>query len=80
MGRKNHNPHPRKLRLTDRYDLDYVNLPEYPQYVQIIVKQHKTIYKNMDADFDAFNEYVVHRSNDPILRLLESRIGFEVIG
>lgn len=75
MSRKNRNPHPRKPSLTDRYDLDYVNLPEYRRYNRIIVKPLKTIFVNLDADFWSDDFYVVRSFNDPIMRRIERRIG-----
>ena len=79
MSRKNRNPHPRKPSLTDRYDLDYVNLPEYPQYNRIIVKPYKTVYVNLDADFWADGFYVVRHMSDPVMRKIMCRVGSEVI-
>ena len=75
MARKNRNPHPRKPSLTDRYDIDYVNLPEYHRYNRIIVKSLKTIFVNLDADFWSDDFYVVRSFNDPIMRRIERRIG-----
>ena len=75
MARKNRNPHPRKPSLTNRYDLDYVNLPEYPKYNRIIVKPFKTIFVNLDADFWADDFHVVRHMADPVMRLIECRIG-----
>lgn len=74
MSRKNRNPHPRRPSLTDRYDLDYVNLPEYPRYNRIVVKPYKTIYVNLDADFDADDFHVVRGYSDPILKKIADRI------
>lgn len=79
MSRKNRNPHPRKPSLTDRYDLDYVNLPEYPQYNRIVVKPFKTIYVNLDADFWADDFYVVRHMHDPVMRKIIRHINSEVI-
>ena len=75
MARRNYPKHPRKSILTDRYDLDYINLPEYPNYCKIIVRPLKTIYVNLDADFDSDDFYVVRGFNDPIMRKIESRMG-----
>lgn len=75
MARKNRNPHPRKPSLTNNYDLDYVNLPEYPQFNRIIVKPYKTIYVNLDADFWADDFHVVRHMADPVMRKIERKIG-----
>ena len=78
MGRKNRNPHPRRFGICDRLDLDYVSLPEYPQYMRIIVKSHKTIYINLAADFTTDAEYVVKQKDDPMMRKLIERTGNKV--
>lgn len=77
MTRRNHPRHPRIRRpmLADRYDLDYVNLPEYPQYIRIVVKPYKTIFVNLDADFYADDFHVVKDMHDPVMRKIASRIG-----
>lgn len=75
MSRKNRNPHPSKPSLTDRYDLDYVYLPECRRYNRIIVRPLKTIFVNLDADFWADDFYVVRSFSDPMMRKLERRIG-----
>ena len=74
MARRNYPKHPRKSILTDRYDLDYINLPEYPNYCKIIVRPLKTIYVNLDAGFDSDDTHVVRNMNDRILRIIEERI------
>lgn len=48
MGRKNRNPHPmHKPDRTDRYDVDYIYLPDAPELAAVVVPQMKTIYRNM---------------------------------
>ena len=74
MARHNHPKHPRKPSLTNNYDLDYVNLPEHPGFIHIIVKPLKTMYVNLDASFDADDFYVVRNLHDPVMRLIEGRI------
>lgn len=75
MSRKNRNPHPRKPSLTDRYDLDYVNLPECRKFNRIIVKPLKTIFVNLDAEFWSDDFYVVRSLNDPMMRRIERKLG-----
>lgn len=75
MSRKNRNPHPCKPSLTDRYDLDYVNLPEFRRYNRIIVRPLKTIFVNLDAAFWSDDFYVVRSFNDPMMRKIERKIG-----
>ena len=74
MARHNHPKHTRKFNLVDRYDLDYVNLPEFPDLIRVVVKPLKTIYVNLDADFDAVDIHVARNMNDRILRAIEERI------
>lgn len=77
MARRNYPKHARRRDrgLEDRYDRDYVNLPEYPQYCSIVAVPLKTIYINMDADPRADDFYVAKSFNDPVLRKLEKKIG-----
>ena len=74
MPRRNHVKHSRRPMLTDRYDLDYVSMPEYPQYTQFIVKPLKTIFVNLDAAFEADDFYVIRSYDDHMMRKLEKQI------
>ena len=74
MVRHNHPKHPRNPMFTDRYDLDYVSLPERPDLIRIIAKPLKTIYVNLDADFTADDFHVAKRLDDPIMRKIAERI------
>lgn len=47
MARKNRNPHPCKAHLSERYDVDYVFLPDCPEIAAVAVPSMKTIYRNM---------------------------------
>lgn len=76
MSRHNRARHPRCIPLTDRYDLDYVNLPEHPNWNRIVVRPLKTIYINLDAAFDADDFYVARSFSDPILRRIAGRIEY----
>ena len=50
MGRKNHPNHPiRRPDRTDRYDVDYVFLPEAPEIAAVTVPWMKTTYRNMSC-------------------------------
>lgn len=50
MPRRNRNPHPvHKHDCTDRYDVDYVYLPDSPEIAAVVVPQLKTVYRNMDC-------------------------------
>lgn len=69
MARRNHPKHG-KRGAQERYDLDYVSLPGYPGIRQIVVRQLKTIYINLDAEFGADGVHVARSFRDPILRRL----------
>lgn len=75
MGRRNRNPHPSKPNPMDRYDLDYVHLPQYPKYNKIAVKPLKMVYVNLDTDFWTDEIYVVRSCSDQIYKAIESQIG-----
>lgn len=47
MARKNHNHHSCKVHLSERYDVDYVFLPEAPEIAAVVVPGLKTVYRNM---------------------------------
>ena len=78
MGRKNRDPHAARIKNRDRFDLAYVHLPEYPQYIHIVSKPAKTVYVNLDADFDTDADYMVKTVDDPIIQLISGRIGVMV--
>ena len=75
MPRRNHAKHNRRSNMQDRFDTDYVSLPEYPQYNSIAVIPLKTIYLNLDAASNANDFYVIRSYNDPMMRRLEKKIG-----
>ena len=50
MSRKNRNPHPAQIKdRADRYDVDYVFLPDAPEIAAVAAPQLKTIYRNMSC-------------------------------
>ena len=75
MPRRNCTKKPRKSGIADRFDRDFVNLPEYPQYCSVVVLPMKTIFVNLDADPRADDFYVVKHYGDRVFRRLEKRIG-----
>lgn len=76
MPRRNHSNHARrKSNIQDRFDTDFVNLPEYPQYITITVIPLKTIFYNLDAACGANDFCVIRSFNDPMMRKLEKQIG-----
>ena len=75
MPRRNHNPRGRsRSSLIDRYDTDYISLPEYPQYNSIVAIPLKAIFYNIDAAPGANDFYVAKHYGDPVLRKLAKKI------
>ena len=74
MARHNHPKHPRNFNSTNGFDLDYVSLPEYPRIIHVVAKPMKTIYVNLDADFDADQTHIARCYNDGILRKISERL------
>lgn len=73
--RRNHAKHPRRRStIQDRFDIDYTNLPEYPNIDRVIVLPLKTIYKNLDAAPWADEPVVVRSLESPLMQLVADRI------
>lgn len=72
MARRNHPRHGRR-GTEERYDLDYVSLPEHPGIRQVVVKQLKTIYINIDADYWADGVHVAKHYGDPLVKKIARR-------
>ena len=71
MGRKNRNPHPaRRADRTDRYDVDYVFLPEAPEIAAVAAPMMKTIYKNMSCAPWADTMHEVKGEKDKYLAMI----------
>ena len=71
MGRKNRNPHPvRRAEPTDRYDVDYVFLPEAPEIAAVAAPMLKTIYKNMCCAPWADEMHVARNEKDKYLTMI----------
>ncbi len=73
--RRNHAKHPRrKNTLQDRFDLDYVNLPEYPDIERVIVLPLKTIFRNLDAAPWAQETVVVRSLDSHLMQMVADRV------
>jgi hypothetical protein len=71
MARKNRNPHPqRRTPLTDRYDVDYIFLPDAPEIAAVVVPQMKTIFRNMSCAPWADEMHVVKNDTDKYLTMI----------
>lgn len=70
----------RKSGLLDRYDTDWISLPEYPRYNSIVAIPLKTIFYNLDAAPGANDFHVAKHYGDPVLKKLAKKIESEVKG
>ena len=70
----------RKSGLLDRYDTDWISMPEYPQYNSVVAIPLKTIFYNLDAASNANDFYVARHYGDPVLKKLAQKIESEVNG
>ena len=68
MGRHNHKKQHRSM--ADRYDTDYISLPEYPHILRINAVPMKTVYINVDADFEPAETYTAKSWSDPVLQAI----------
>lgn len=74
MGRKNRSKKGGQQNMIDRYDREYISLPEYPQYKTITAIPLKTILINLEAGRRADDFYVARSENDPVLRRIIKKI------
>ena len=72
MGR--HNYKKRHGGMTDRYDTDYISLPEYPHIIRINAVPMKTVYINVDADFEPAEIYTAKSWNDKVLKAIMNKM------
>lgn len=71
MARKNHNPHPAQIKdRTDRYDVDYVFLPEAPEIAAVVVPMLKTVYRNISCAPWADEVHEVRNEADKYLTMI----------
>lgn len=73
MGRHNYPKHQKRETLAERYDVDYVYLPQCPELAQIIVPPMKTIYRNLACAPYADETHVVKTFDDRYLALVEAQ-------
>ena len=69
MSRKNHLLSAR-AKASNSYRLDYTKLPEYPEYGRIIAVPLRTVYFNLDSNFDGTVDYIAKRKDDPMLKYM----------
>ena len=74
MGRHNQIRRQKRGSVADRYDSDYIDLPEHPEISRIIAVPLKTIYHNISAAPDAMEIYTAQSWSDKILQLLVTKI------
>lgn len=75
MPRNNSTRHSRPAHtISDRYDTDYVELPEHPELLYLIVKPLKTVFRNLCAAPEANKRRVVKKFDDRLYKLLSSKM------
>lgn len=74
MGRHNHIRRQKRGSMADRYDSDYIDLPEYPQIARINAVPLKTVYHNIAAADWATEIYTAQSWSDKVLQLIVSRV------
>lgn len=70
MGKHKHS---KRMNMDDRYDKDYISLPEYPHILRIVAVPMKTIYINVEADPDTADEYTAKSWCDEVLQCIASK-------
>lgn len=67
MARKNRNPNQKKQSARERYDVDYIFMPEHPEITAVIAPQMKTIYRNMSCAPWADEVHIAKNDKDKYL-------------
>ena len=67
MGRKNHSTQAKKQNMKDKYDVDYMFMPEHPEIAAVIAPQMKTIYRNMSCAPWADEVHIAKNEKDKYL-------------
>lgn len=71
MGRKNRNPHPSHIPdHAERYDVDYIFLPDAPDIAAVIVPQLKTVFRNASCAPWADTVHQVKSEKDKYLAMI----------
>lgn len=74
MPRRNHSRRiSRKENIRDKYDTDFMELPERPEIKYLVAKPTKVIYRNMYAAPGATKIYTARSFNDNLLQLISRR-------
>lgn len=74
MGRHNHTRRHRKPSIADRWDSDYIDLPEYPEIGRIHAAPLKTVYHNIAAGPWAQEVYEIRSWDDPMMQIISRKI------
>lgn len=69
MGRKNYLS---RIKSSDAntFDLDYVMLPDYPEINKIIAIPLRTVFVNLNANFEGTLDYTAKCVDDPMLKYI----------
>lgn len=74
MSRHNNSKRNRRRSVADRFDTDYIELPEYPDIARVIAVPMKTIYINIAADMGAMEIYTAWSWCDKVLQKIVGRV------
>lgn len=75
MPRHNNSRHSRPANIiSERFDTDYVELPEHPEILYLIVKPLKTVFRNICAAPEANKRRVIRKFDDRLYKLLRSKM------
>lgn len=73
MGRHNHRKN-RKPGIADRWDSDYIDLPEHPEISRIHTVPLKTVFHNIAAAPWAMEIYTAQSWSDPMMDIISRKI------
>lgn len=74
MSRHNHIQGKKRQSMADRFDSDYIDLPERPDITRIYAVPLKTVYHNIAAAPWAHETYTVQNWSDPLMDLISKKI------
>lgn len=74
MGRHNHIQGKKRQSMADRFDSDYIDLPEHPEITRIYAVPMKTVYHNIAAAPWADSIYTAQSWEDPMIKIIGRKI------
>lgn len=74
MGRHNHIRGKKRQSMADRFDSDYIDLPEHPEITRICAVPLKTVFHNIAAGEWATEIYTAQSWSDPMMQIIAKKI------